>query len=453
MTHLKPTVAAFACLAAALVRGDAPHPPFQGFAARTTLAVKRHAHSIVADDVNGDGRLDLIVATAEADSIAVLLGLADGRFAPATYWPVGKAPKFAVTGDFNHDGFRDIVSADQDSNTISVLLGNGDGTFRPRSSYPVCHGAHEVAVADFNRDGNDDVVVACHGKPYFASVLLGKGDGTFGPRLDLTPGAEPAAVTVGDFNGDGIPDLAFANRKDDSVAVLLGNGDGTFKAPLTFATGRAPHAIRSGDLNGDGIPDLATVNDESNSVTVLFGRGDGTFGGRLDMPANSLPKSIAIADVNGDGRPDIIITNTTYPTCCTYEGSTVSVFLNNGDGTFAPRQDFEAGGNPFSLLVRDLDGDGRTDIATANFIDYGDVQHVYLRMLRQIGVAPRLVKLAALGLSLAVGVLVGLTRWRSSRLVALLAATVIAGLLYGAFWNVSRVRTDGESHISILAGR
>ena len=422
-------------------------------APRVMLEVRPHAHSVIADDVNGDGKVDLVVAVAGADAVAVFAGHGDGTYDPPVYWPVGQAPKFAVTADFNKDGRRDIVTADQDSKTISVLLGNGDGTFKPKTSYPACNGDHEVAVADFDRDGNEDVAVACHGKPYFASVFFGNGDGTFKPRLDLHPGGEPAALVVGDFNKDGIPDLAYANRNDSTVGILLSNGDGTFKEPLAFATGRAPHAIRAGDLDGDGNLDLVTADDRGNAVTVLFGIGDGHFGRRVDLPANSLPKSVAVADLNGDGHPDIVITNTTYPTCCTYEGSTVSVYLNRGDGSFAPRQDFPAGGDPFSLLVRDLNGDGKADVVTANFIDQTPMQSRYLDALHASRLPPAAFKLLFLGFAVLCGLIVVAVGWRKARLSGILIGALVTGVVAGVFWEVSRPRTDTGSHVSILFGR
>jgi len=443
-----------ACIAAAQSPATAgPERAFRGFAPRTAISVMRKAHSIVADDMNEDGHIDLIVATAGANSVAFLAGRGDGTFAAPTYWPVGTMPKFAATGDFNRDGHRDIVTADQDSNTISVLLGNGDGTFRPKVSYPACNGTHEVAVADFNRDGKDDVVAACHTKPFHASLFLGNGDGTFQPAIDLAAGAEPGAVVVGDFNRDGIPDLAFSNRSGDVVSILLGNGDGTFKPAVTYATAPSPHAIRTIDLNGDGILDLVTANDRSNTISILYGKGDGTFGPHIDLPANSLPKSIGLGDLNGDGRPDIVVTNTTYPTCCTQEGSTISVFMNLGDGKFAPRQDYFVGGNPFSLLVRDLNGDGKVDIATANFNDMTHAQQLYLQTAHELGLAGRPAKAVVLALICVVGLAFAGLGWRRYRLPGLLVGLIVLLVLAGWFYKFAKPRLEGDSHITILFGQ
>ena len=423
------------------------------FRDRVTLPVRANPHSVIADDLHGNGHLDLIVAVAGADSIAVYDGRGDGTFAAPRYFPVGKKPKFVATGDFNHDGHRDIVVAEQDSNSISILLGNGDGTFRPRITYPSCNGDHEIAVADFNRDGNEDIAVACHAAPYFASVFFGNGDGTFKPRVDLHPGASPGAVTAGDFNGDGIPDLAFANHDDDTVAVILSNGDGTFKAPMIFKTGHAPHSIRTADLNGDGILDLVTVNDGGRSATVFAGKGDGQFEHRADLPGTWLPKSLAIVDLNGDGKPDIVITNTTYPNCCTYVGSLVSVFMNLGDFNFAPRHDYYAGGNPFSLLVRDLNGDGKPDIVTANWIDATAAQHAFGYLMYRTQLTLRMLKVALLGFGALAGALIFVALRRSSKFAAVVCSVLVAVAIWGFAWSGSRVGLEGDSHLSILFSR
>jgi FG-GAP-like repeat/FG-GAP repeat len=440
-------------LAAFAVTAPAAAEPADVFVARVTLPAGEHPHSVIADDLHGNGHLDLIVAVAGADSIAVYDGHGDGTFAAPRYYAVGTRPKFVASGDFNHDGHRDIVVADQDSNSISVLLGNGDGTFRPKTDYPSCSGDHEIVVADFDRDGNEDVAVACHTAPYFTSVFFGNGDGTFKPRVDLHPGGAPGAVTAGDFNGDGITDLAFANYADDTIAVILSNGDGTFKPPLVFPTGHSPHTIRAADLNGDGILDLVTVNDGGRSVTVFAGKGDGQFERRVDLPATWLPKSLAIADLNGDGKPDIVITNTSYPTCCTYAGSLVSVFMNQGNFHFAPRQDYYAGGNPFSLLVRDLNGDGKPDMVTANWIDATAAQHAFNYIIYRTHLSVRMLKFALLGFGALAGALIFFPLRRSSLLAAAVCSVIVAGAIWGFAWSASRVGLEGGSHLSILLAR
>jgi hypothetical protein len=154
---------------------------------------------------------------------------------------------------------------------------------------------------------------------------------------------------VGDFNGDGHTDLAVADGGDPTVTVLLGDGTGGFRpaatSPVhipTTARGTASHnldmpsAVAVGDLNGDGHLDLAvTVTDtRPDNVTILLGDGTGNFvpapSGSVPVEAdpNALPQpdSVVVADLNHDGRPDLATANA--------YGNDVTVLLGKGNGDF-----------------------------------------------------------------------------------------------------------------------
>src|SRR5262249_32962226 len=70
-------------------------------------------------------------------------------------------------------------------------------------------------------------------------------------------------------------------------------------APPPLPVGTNPFSVATADLNGDGKPDLAVANYNSNSVSVLLNNGNGTFAAKADYPTGSLPRSIVAADLNG----------------------------------------------------------------------------------------------------------------------------------------------------------
>ena len=322
--------------------------------------------SIAVGDINGDSRQDLAVANNLGDSVAVLLGNADGSFqAPrVVYLGPNNGPRSVAIGDFNGDGRADLTVANAISNTVSVVPGNGDGTFQPVVTLTVATTATGVAVGDFNGDGRADIAVAGSSSGN-VSVLLGNGDATFQAPQTFASGAGAAFVAVGDFNRDSRPDLAVANTNAGTVSLLLGNGDGSFQAAQTFAAGPAPWSLAVGDFNGDLMLDVVAANNAPgvNAVSVLLGNGDGTLRAPQAFTVGNGPTSVTVGDFNKDGRQDLAVAS--YQSA-TSNGAHVAVLMGNGDGTFQTARKIGTGYESYAVTVGDFNADGNPDLAVAN---------------------------------------------------------------------------------------
>jgi FG-GAP-like repeat/FG-GAP repeat len=309
---------------------------------------------VVAADFNGDGFVDLAVATAN-NSVSVLLGNGTGAFPTHVQYAVPGDPVGVLAGDFNGDGKIDLITVDQFQSEISVLLGNGDGTFAAHKEYATGTKPVALAAGDFNGDGKLDIVV-CDNNSSQISVLIGNGDGTFKTHKEYNVGIGPAGVAVGDFNGDGRLDLAVANNGDNTVSILFGNGDGTFQAAVAYPTAIAPNSIVVGDFNGDGILDLA-VGTSNKSVSVLLGVSNGTFQNHKEYTIGANATVVAAADLSSNGKLSLISAN--------FNDNSVSVLGGNGDGTFKSQAVFPVNGGPTGLAVGDFNNNGKLDIAVA----------------------------------------------------------------------------------------
>jgi Bacterial Ig-like domain (group 3)/FG-GAP-like repeat len=351
-------------------------------------------------DVNGDGTLDVLVANMcstygvnecpdGSSSVGVLLGNGDGTFRPVqTYASGGYFAFTVIAADVNGDGKPDLLvangcfigSPDQPcptSGLIGVLLGNGDGTFQPVTNYPSGGLLSWIAVADVNGDGKPDLLVSnqdggSNGQGS-VGVLLNKGNGTFQPVQTYSSGGlQTGFVVVADVNADGKPDLLVSNSSvcnncQGNVGVLLGNGDGTFQSVVTYGPVVAANVLAVADLRNNGKLDLVVNGGgafDGGLLSVLLGNGDGTFQPAVIYSAgggyNGPP---LVIDLNGDHKLDLATPNAQG---CpdTHESACVGVLLGNGDGTFQPAVEYAVGGAAL-IAAGDVNGDGIFDLVTS----------------------------------------------------------------------------------------
>jgi hypothetical protein len=379
---------------------------------------------LVSGDLNGNGRDDLVVAATGTSQVFVYMQNADGGFGPKPDYQIGVGvnPSAIRLTDVDGDGRLDIVVTNQFSGDVSVLLnysakpfssvlrfraGTGLYWVDQRDGGPVIHsfeGSAGVVSGVFDEGKAADLVVTNSGANSF-SLLRETGLGGFlNPQAAQTfaTGVKPTAVVAGDFDHDGLLDLAILNEGSGDISIFLGDGHGGFTEkvardangqPVRLSAGYLPTGLAVADINGDGNLDLLVGNDFGD-VLILRGNGDGSFqpyqrterkvalavadltgkgtsdfvfadqsldrvtvqysqpGQRFVQDRTDgllAPGAVKVADLNGDGIPDLIVANS--------GGNDVLVYLGLGNGQFGPAMRFFTGTNPASVTVANLNDD------------------------------------------------------------------------------------------------
>jgi hypothetical protein len=414
-----------------LLRGDG----LGGFSEATLVASLQGTPNgfspaiLAADDLDGDGQLDLAV-TIEQDpdltvhnTLVLLKGLGDGTFSPGVRLPSGRRPHFVTTGDFDGNGASDVATLQWESRDVRVWMGdpgrttralpigsvgpsavgdfNGDGwtdvvsamgdpaTPVARTQVQMSLGGPEglstpvlvttvdsvvvsLGVAHVDADATLDVVLFDSSQP--AGILLGKGDGTLRPSAELSLGSLVDHVESGDVNEDGKPDLVLsAVRKTDlvrEVRLLISRGDGTFEPPLVLADGDSEGQVVLADLDRDGKLDVV-VPQAGNGMgaKVLMGKGDGSFtsGPDLSIEDDFSGGRMRLADLDQDGVLDAVFCRDGYKDNMPWH--ILHVLKGTGTGRFTRVGTYPTQAQCLNLTLVDLDADGWRDVLYSNPLD------------------------------------------------------------------------------------
>ncbi len=275
------------------------------------------------------------------------------------------------------------------TNTSSGLIGYssqlffisfGGGPFDPSrltgpTTFSAQNGIFDICMCDFDGDGKNDVA-SSHDNSLLVDVF--RNTSTLAAvnfsKSSLNAGANTLNITCRDIDGDGLPDLVTTRSGANSVYVFRNQstpGNINFSTAQELNTGGTlPRKVVIRDLNLDGKPELIVSNQSTVNLSIfrnISTPGTISFGPEVPftLPATALNSSgLAVEDLNGDAKPEIVVNP--------FLNANIYIFQNNstsgGGVSFRPVVLFNVSGNLSDVIIGDLDGDRRADIAVSRFL-------------------------------------------------------------------------------------
>ena len=338
-----------------------------------------------AADFDLDGKPDVAVCHASgyinADHIAIFKNNSIAgklSFLPKELINSDHGPLSSVTGDLDGDGKLDLMVANgMDGQNLSVYRNAGTGnniSFDKEILLPYTGlDQNFVACTDVDADGKPDIIVAAIYGGSAAYVYRNTstiGNLTF-VKVAVAVPIYVNGVTVADMDFDGKPDLVMLAHSvsSSSLGVTLRNvstpGNIAFEAAQPFQTGPDPRYLDVGDIDGDGKMDIIVPGGGSNNtisvVRNLSIPGKIVMDNRRDLMTIPTPESVAIADMNGDGKPDILASSSDVSQIVIYPSAS-----SPGNFSFGEKIELNTTAPVNSICISDLDSDQRPDIIVSN---------------------------------------------------------------------------------------
>jgi hypothetical protein len=274
------------------------------------------AISVHAADLDGDGRLDVLSASAHDDKIAWYRngGGVPGVWTPFTISTTADHVVSVYAADLDGDGRLDVMSASFEDDKIAWYK-NGGGSplmWTPRTIFSAADGAYSVYAADLDSDGRLDVLSAGMNDDTIAWYRNDGGSPVVWTPYNITTTANGAqSVYAADVDGDGRADVLSASYLDSRIAWYKNTWNGAAVAwtlyTITMAADGAA-SVFAADVDGDGLVDVVSASQFDDKVAwYKNGGGSPMVWTPFTLTTTAdFAMSVYAADVDGDGRVDVL---------------------------------------------------------------------------------------------------------------------------------------------------
>jgi len=322
-----------------------------------TYPISTRASTVDVADQDGDGDIDIAVASEEDDIVLLLDNDGGGLFADSAPVEIhGARPMGVCFADLDGRLPLEVLTADRDGQSISVLSDGGSG-LELAQTLETGRRTEDCAVGDIEGDGDQDIVAALRDGHELA-VLLNDGSGVFGPSTPVPTLDQPETLWASNVNTATFSGFAVgvSHRGGTGVSVHLGQKAGGLSTN-EFELEDAHYGVRLADIDLDGTLDLVSTRPPRNDLVVYW---DILDAGEEPTPTaedlGDTPGHIAVGDFNADETPDIV--------AVIEDSSRIAILSGIGSQSFAVTS-VALEGPATDVAVADLNGDGIDDIALA----------------------------------------------------------------------------------------
>ncbi len=333
------------------------------------------AHSVAAGDLDGDGDLDVISASANDNKIAWYEN--DGS-PSASAWTARTISTAAFDArsvyavDLDRDGDVDVLTASAGDDQVAWYENDGDprnGGWNGHVISSAAFGAQAAFPADIDGDGDVDVLVVGTGDDqtvWYESDGT-PGDGGWNGHV-ISTGNDPRSVVAADIDRDGDLDVVIASSGSNLIVWFENTaGDGSDWFPHSIATGvEGARSVFAADLDHDGDVDVLSASATDGRITWYENDGTPRIGAWTARDVNfqaAGARAVFAADLDHDGDMDVLSAG--------FNDDVIAWYENNGHsppGFLIRLIDFSLGSTgAISVVAADLDGDGDQDVLAASF--------------------------------------------------------------------------------------
>jgi hypothetical protein len=268
--------------------------------------------------------------------------------------------------DMDGDGYRDMVGCSRSGDYVSWWRNTNAGTTWTEHTIGFINGPVFLCTADIDGDGDRDVFVAAADGDEVA-WFRNNDHGSSWTKFTIEAGFDARQISIGDFDGDGDTDLAGVSSETGDVVWWRNRISEGLPWLKTYVDGAllGAYACDTGDVDLDGDFDIVATSTTGNTVVLYTNEVESTGTWVKSTVGSGVmgPYSVLIANVDEDGRPEIVVARLSGISYFDYVGGTTwnNVVINNSVASVR------------SIVGFDFDGDGDVDLASCSAGSSDDV--------------------------------------------------------------------------------